>query len=108
MKIHELLKHGTSYSFEFFPPRDDEMEALLARTLRTLEPLHPSYVSVTYGAGGTTRDRTHELVCDINRNTSMTAMAHLTCAAHTRGELEEIVTRYRDAAIENVLALGGD
>jgi methylenetetrahydrofolate reductase (NADH) len=108
VKIHENLRNGTSYSFEFSPPRDDEMEAVLARTLRRLEPLHPSYVSVTYGAGGSTRERTHDLVVDINRKTSMTAMAHLTCAAHRRDELVEIVTRYRDAGVENILALGGD
>jgi methylenetetrahydrofolate reductase (NADPH) len=108
MKISEILRFGTSYSFEFSPPRTDEMEAVLARTLRALEPLRPSYVSVTYGAGGSTRERTHELVVDINANTSMTAMAHLTCAAHTRAQLSEIVSRYRDAGIENILALGGD
>ena len=108
MKISEILRFGTSYSFEFSPPRSDEMEAVLARTLRNLEPLRPSYVSVTYGAGGSTRERTHELVVDINTNTSMTAMAHLTCAAHTRAQLSEIVSRYREAGIENVLALGGD
>jgi methylenetetrahydrofolate reductase (NADH) len=108
VKIHENLRVGTSYSFEFFPPRTEEMEAILARTLHALEPLRPSYVSVTYGAGGSTRERTHGLVCDINSNTSMTAMAHLTCAAHTRAELEEVVTRYRDSGIENILALGGD
>jgi methylenetetrahydrofolate reductase (NADPH) len=108
MKISEILRFGTSYSFEFSPPRSDEMEAVLARTLRMLEPLRPSYVSVTYGAGGSTRERTHELVVDINANTSMTAMAHLTCAAHTRAQLSEIVSRYRDAGIENILALGGD
>jgi methylenetetrahydrofolate reductase (NADPH) len=65
-------------------------------------------VSVTYGQGGTTRDRTHDLVVGINRDTSMVAMAHLTCAAHTRAELVEIVRRYRDAGVENILALGGD
>ena len=65
-------------------------------------------MSVTYGAGGTTRERTHDLVVGIDRDTSMTAMAHLTCAAHTRAELAEIVTRYRDAGIDNILALGGD
>ncbi len=108
MKIHESLRHGTTYSFEFSPPCDEEMEAVLARTLRRLEPLHPSYVSVTYGAGGSTRERTHDLVVEINRTTSMTAMAHLTCAAHRRDELVEIITRYRDAGIENILALGGD
>jgi methylenetetrahydrofolate reductase (NADPH) len=108
VKIHENLPNGTSYSFEFSPPRDDEMEKVLSRTLRRLEPLNPSYVSVTYGAGGSTRERTHDLVVEINRDTSMTAMAHLTCAAHTRDQLSEIVTRYADAGIENILALGGD
>ena len=107
-KVHELLREGVTYSFEFGPPRTSEMEEVLGRTLRALEPLGPSYVSVTYGAGGTTRERTHELVVSINRTTTMTAMAHLTCACHTRAELVGIVERYRDAGIENVLALGGD
>jgi methylenetetrahydrofolate reductase (NADPH) len=108
LKISEILKTGPSFSFEFFPPRDDKMEGVLAQTLRELEPLQPSYVSVTYGAGGTTRERTHELVVGINGETSMTAMAHLTCAAHTRAELVEIVARYREAGVDNILALGGD
>ena len=108
-KIGDILAHGDrTISFEFFPPRTDEAMATLERTLVELEPLAPSYVSVTYGAGGTTRERTHEIVVKINRETSMTAMAHLTCAAHTSAELEGIVARYRDAGIENVLALGGD
>ncbi|MFI5047229.1 MAG: methylenetetrahydrofolate reductase [Acidimicrobiia bacterium] len=107
-KVHELLRQGITYSFEFGPPRSEEMEAVLTRTLVALEPLAPSYVSVTYGAGGTTRDRTHELVVSINQTTTMTAMAHLTCACHTRAELVGIVERYRDAGIENILALGGD
>ena len=107
-KVHELLRQGITYSFEFGPPRNDEMEQVLTRTLGALEPLGPSYVSVTYGAGGSTRDRTHELVVSINHTTTMTAMAHLTCACHTRAELVEIVERYRDAGIENILALGGD
>ena len=108
LKISEILQTGPSFSFEFFPPRDEKMEGVLAETLRDLEALRPSYVSVTYGAGGTTRERTHELVVGIDRDTTMTAMAHLTCAAHTRAELVEIVTRYRDAGIDNILALGGD
>jgi methylenetetrahydrofolate reductase (NADPH) len=108
VKIHEILRSGPSFSFEFFPPRDEKMEAVLAQTLRDLEPLRPSYVSVTYGAGGATRERTHDLVVSINRDTSMLAMAHLTCAAHTRAELVEVITRYRDAGVENILALGGD
>ena len=108
MKIHEILREGTTHSFEFFPPKDDEMEQVLARTLLALEPLAPSFVSVTYGAGGTTRERTHELVVKIDHDTEMTPMAHLTCAGHSRRELVEIVARYRDAGIENILALGGD
>jgi methylenetetrahydrofolate reductase (NADPH) len=107
-KISEILQRGLSFSFEFFPPRTPEMEETLRTTLVELETLAPSYVSVTYGAGGTTRERTHDIVVDILRTTTMTAMAHLTCAAHTRAELVEIVTRYRDAGIENVLCLGGD
>jgi methylenetetrahydrofolate reductase (NADPH) len=108
LKIHEILRAGPSFSFEFFPPRDEKMEAVLARTLGELEPLQPSYVSVTYGAGGSTRERTHDLVVGINRDTTMIAMAHLTCAAHTRAELTDIIARYRDAGVDNILALGGD
>jgi methylenetetrahydrofolate reductase (NADPH) len=108
VKISEILREGPSFSFEFFPPRDEKMERTLATTLGELEPLGPSYVSVTYGAGGSTRERTHELVVSINRQTTMVAMAHLTCAAHRRSELLEIVERYRDSGIDNILALGGD
>ena len=108
MKIQEILARGPSFSFEFFPPRSEAAEQVLEQTLLDLEPLGPSYVSVTYGAGGTTRERTHDLVAAINRDTSMTAMAHLTCAAHSRAELVAIVRRYGSAGIENILALGGD
>jgi methylenetetrahydrofolate reductase (NADPH) len=107
-RIADLLAAGTSYSFEFFPPRNDAGQLQLEQALQELEPLGPSYVSVTYGAGGTTRERTHEVVVGILRTTSMTPMAHLTCAAHTRAELVDIVTRYREAGIENILALHGD
>jgi methylenetetrahydrofolate reductase (NADPH) len=108
LKISEILQRGRSYSFEFGPPRTEKMEETLARTLVELEPLGPSYVSVTYGAGGSTRERTHDLVVQILNDTSMVPMAHLTCACHTRAELVEIVERYRDAGIDNILALGGD
>ena len=108
LKITEILQRGRSFSFEFGPPRTEQMEETLARTLVELEPLGPSYVSVTYGAGGSTRERTHDLVVQILRDTSMVPMAHLTCACHTRAELVEIVERYRDAGIDNILALGGD
>jgi methylenetetrahydrofolate reductase (NADPH) len=108
VKISEILQQGPSFSFEFGPPRTEATEATLARTLTELEPLGPSYVSVTYGAGGSTRERTHDLVVQILRDTTMTPMAHLTCACHTRAELVGIVERYRDAGIDNILALGGD
>ncbi|MEX2257008.1 MAG: methylenetetrahydrofolate reductase [NAD(P)H] [Acidimicrobiia bacterium] len=108
-KINDILAAGeTVVSFEFFPPRTDEAMATLHQTLAELKPLAPSFVSVTYGAGGTTRERTHDIVVDINRTMELTAMAHLTCAAHTRAELQEIVRRYGAAGIENILALGGD
>jgi len=87
LKISEILQRGPSYSFEFGPPRTEQAEQTLARTLIELEPLAPSYVSVTYGAGGSTRERTHDLVVQILQDTSMVPMAHLTCACHTRAEL---------------------
>ncbi len=107
-RIADMLANGKTFSFEFFPPKTPEAEITLEMTLAELELLKPSFVSVTYGAGGSTRERTHDLVVSMNRNTTMTAMAHLTCAAHRRQELVDIVTRYREAGIENVLALGGD
>ncbi|MGZ6969228.1 MAG: methylenetetrahydrofolate reductase [Acidimicrobiia bacterium] len=108
MKIADILARGPSYSFEFFPPRTPAAEIALTAALEELEPLGPSYVSVTYGAGGSTREKTHEIVTGILRDTAMTPMAHLTCVGHTRAELEAIVARYRDSGIENILALGGD
>ena len=107
-KIVDILAAGPSSSFEFFPPKTPAAEEQLEQALLELEPLSPSFVSVTYGAGGSTRERTHDLVARINHETTMTGMAHLTCAAHARSELDDIVTRYRDANIENILALGGD
>ncbi len=108
MKITEILARGPSYSFEFFPPRTPAAEEAMATALAELEPLQPSYVSVTYGAGGSTREKTHSIVTGILRDTSITPMAHLTCVGHARQELHDIVVRYRDAGIENILALGGD
>jgi methylenetetrahydrofolate reductase (NADPH) len=108
MKVSEILARGTSYSFEFFPPRTPAAEDALRQALEELEPLKPSYVSVTYGAGGSTREKTHEIVTGILRDTTMVPMAHLTCVGHAREDLESIVARYRDAGIENILALGGD
>lgn len=106
--IRDLLAVGRTFSFEFFPPKTDEAARELEKTIADLEPLHPSFVSVTYGAGGSTRERTRDVVVHIERDTSMTAMAHLTCIAHTRAELRAIIDDYRDAGIQNLLALGGD
>jgi methylenetetrahydrofolate reductase (NADPH) len=108
MLITDLLAAGPTFSFEFFPPKTPEAAETLSRTMIELEPLRPSFVSVTYGAGGGTRELTHEVVTRFQRESSLVAMAHLTCVCHTRAELVGIAERYRDAGIENILALGGD
>ena len=107
-KIAEILRDGRSFSFEFFPPKNDAEHAALVRTLRELEPLEPSFVSVTYRGGRESRERTHDLVAGMLRTTSLNPMAHLICVAHTRLELAEILVNFRKAGVENVLALGGD
>jgi methylenetetrahydrofolate reductase (NADPH) len=108
MKITEKLAAGPTFSFEFFPPKTPEAAETLAKSLRELEPLHPSFVSVTYGAGGGTRELTHDIVTRFHRESTILPMAHLTCVCHARAELVGIAERYRDAGIENILALGGD
>jgi len=108
MKITEILAAGPTFSFEFFPPKTPEAAEALSRAMVELEPLRPSFVSVTYGAGGGTRELTHEVVTRFQRESSLVAMAHLTCVCHTRAELRGIAERYRAAGIENILALGGD
>ncbi len=107
-KIVDLLAKGPTYSFEFFPPKSDAEHAALVRTLRELEPLEPSFVSVTYRGGRSSRERTTELVRGMLRTTSLTPMAHLICVAHTRLELAEILVDFRKAGVENLMALGGD
>src|SRR4051794_30907080 len=107
-KISDLLGAGRTFSFEFFPPRTDEEQARLVKTLRDLEPLEPSFVSVTYRGGRSSRDRTRDLVAGMLKTTSLTPMAHLTCVVHSRLELAEILIELRRAGIENLLALGGD
>lgn len=107
-KIADLLAAGRTTSFEFAPPRDAEQARRLEKVLGELEPLAPSFVSVTYGAGGSTRVATREIVEHIHRDTSLTVMPHLTCVAQTRAEMTELVTGYREAGIENLLALAGD
>jgi len=106
--ISKLLANGRTYSFEFFPPKNDKEQALLVRTLRELEPLAPSFVSVTYRGGRESRQRTHDLVAGMLRTTSLNPMAHLICVAHTRLELAEILVSFRRAGVENLMALGGD
>jgi methylenetetrahydrofolate reductase (NADPH) len=107
-RIAELLQGGRTYSFEFFPPKTDEEAAVLGQTLHELEPLHPSFVSVTYRGGRSSRWPTHDTVVFIARNTTTTPMAHLVCVGHDREELREILGDLRRSGIENVLALGGD
>jgi methylenetetrahydrofolate reductase (NADPH) len=107
-RIADLLGAGRCISFEFFPPKTEEAETQLQQTLLELAPLRPSFVSITYGAGGTTRERTHDLVLGILQSTEMTPMAHLCCAGHLEDELRGILTRYRDEGVENILALRGD
>src|SRR5579872_2435070 len=106
--ISELLAAGPTYSFEFFPPKNDAEQQTLVQTLRDLEPLKPSFVSVTYRGGRESRQRTHDLVAGMLRTTTLNPMAHLICVAHTRLELAEILVAFRKAGVENLMALGGD
>ncbi|AGC44813.1 5,10-methylenetetrahydrofolate reductase [Myxococcus stipitatus DSM 14675] len=109
MKIRNRLNPSNPcFSFEFFPPKTDEGVANLLKTLEDLAPLEPGFVSVTYGAGGSTRDRTLELVTRIKAETGIEAMAHLTCVGHTREELRELLQRLTEAKLDNVLVLRGD
>jgi methylenetetrahydrofolate reductase (NADPH) len=107
-RISDLLAAGTTSSFEFFPPKNEAGWLSLGRTIAELEPLSPSFVSVTYGAGGSTRTRTADLVSWVRRQTPIAPMAHLTCHGHTRAEIADILLDYRAEGIENILALGGD
>jgi methylenetetrahydrofolate reductase (NADPH) len=107
-RIADLLAGGPTYSFEFFPPKTDAEQATLTRTIRELEPLGPSFVSVTYRGGPSSRARTYDLVSGMRHATSLTPMAHLICVAHTRLELAEILVSFRKAGVENLMALGGD
>ena len=107
-RITDLLAAGRTFSFEFFPPKDSEEQAVLTRTISELQPLKPSFVSVTYRGGRVSRERTTRVVIDLLRTTELTPMPHLTCVAHPRFELGEIIGGFRAAGLENLLALGGD
>ncbi|MGB6057860.1 MAG: methylenetetrahydrofolate reductase [Microthrixaceae bacterium] len=100
--------NGPTLSVEFFPPKTPAGDATLNRTIDELRTLSPSFVSVTYGAGGSTRERTRDLVVDINATEGYPAMAHLTCVGHTKNELNELIDDYSASGVDNILALGGD
>ncbi|MBC2778778.1 methylenetetrahydrofolate reductase [Parasphingopyxis marina] len=102
------LAGDVDVSFEFFPPKTDRMGETLWSSIRTLEPLSPRFVSVTYGAGGTTRERTHATVRRIVEETGLDAAAHLTCVGASRAELETILRDYWDAGVRHIVALRGD
>ena len=106
--VSDLLAAGRTCSFEFFPPKTDDAARALEETIAELAPLDPSFVSVTYGAGGSTRERTRDVVINIERNIGITAMAHLTCVGHTRAQLDSLLDEYKAAGVSNILALAGD
>ncbi len=109
MHIHDVFsRDATSISLEFFPPKTDRAADELFAHIRQLETLKPSFVSVTYGAGGTTRQRTHDLVVKIKTETSLDPVPHLTCISHSAADIRQILDRYAEAGVSNILALGGD
>ncbi len=109
MQIRDVFSlHKTTFSFEFFPPKNDAAAETLFTHIQDLEDLKPSFVSVTYGAGGSTRQRTHDLVLRIKTTTSLDPVPHLTCVCHSADDIRQILERYAAAGVSNILALGGD
>jgi methylenetetrahydrofolate reductase (NADPH) len=109
MHILDVFRtHRVSCSFEFFPPKSPAGAEALFEAVRQLQDLKPAFVSMTYGAGGSTRDLTHDLVVRLKRETSLDPVPHLTCVCHTRAEVTDILERYATANVSNILALGGD
>ena len=108
VRIDELLAAGPTRSFEFMPPKSDEESAALAASLEDIQPLQPSFVSVTYRGGRESRQRTYDLVSQIERDRYVTAMAHVICVGHTRAEMRDLLKNYSDAGVQNIMALGGD
>src|SRR5918997_1103178 len=106
--LFEDVAGDIAVSFEFFPPKTEKMEATLWESIKTLEPLGPRFVSVTYGAGGSTRERTHATVERIVGETSLTPAAHLTCVGATRGEIDEVARGYWEAGVRHIVARRGD
>lgn len=109
MHITDIFQQSSpTFSFEFFPPKTPESSDRLYHAIRELEPLKPSFVSVTYGAGGSTRDLTHDLVVRIKLELDITTVPHLTCVCHSEADIRAILQRYAEHGISNILALGGD
>lgn len=108
MRIAELLAHGRTFSFEFFPPKTDEAQAQLETTINELATLKPSFFSVTYGALGSTRTRTRDVVVGLARGGTIPPVAHLTCVGQLRSEIDALIGEYAAAGVSNILALGGD
>jgi methylenetetrahydrofolate reductase (NADPH) len=109
MHILDILRHQSpTFSFEFFPPKSTEASEALYQTIGELETLNPAFVSVTYGAGGSTRELTHDLVVRIKKTTSLDPIPHLTCVCHSEADVQSILERYAEAGVSNILALGGD
>lgn len=109
MHITDILRQNKpSFSFEFFPPKTPEGASALFKTIKQLENYHPSFVSVTYHAGNSAKDLTHDLVIKIKNSTSLDPIPHLTCAGQTMEQISGIVERYAGAGVSNILALGGD
>lgn len=109
MHIQDIFaQHATTFSFEFFPPKTAQGAEELYRNIADFEALKPSFVSVTYGAGGSTRELTHDLVMRIHNSTFLDPIPHLTCVCHSDGDIREILERYAKAGVSNILALGGD
>jgi methylenetetrahydrofolate reductase (NADPH) len=109
MHIADILKQpAPHFSFEFFPPKTEESSKTLFESIKELNPLKPSYVSVTYGAGGSTRQLTHDLVVRLHKESQMTMVPHLTCVGASKGEIHEILAKYNENGIQNIMALRGD
>jgi methylenetetrahydrofolate reductase (NADPH) len=109
MHIAQILnQHKPAFSYEFFPPKDDASADALLQTVKSLSRLGPAYVSVTYGAGGSSRERTRDLVVRIQKETELTVVSHLTCVGATRDEIGSIVQSFVDSGITNIMALRGD
>jgi methylenetetrahydrofolate reductase (NADPH) len=106
--IRDLIERGPTLSFEFFPPKSSEAQSKLRETVDLLEKAEPDYVSVTYGAGGTTRETTRETVLDFTEHRSFPAMPHLTCVGHSYAEILELIDDYQAHGVHNMLALAGD